>query len=190
LVTLASFGVYIWINPDDVLTADRIFACLTLFNILRIPLTHFPEGALETIKLFVALRRISEVTKELFVIAHKHFSQFMHAEEVKDAVADTMLCEKNAVEITNGTFSWGKQEEESSGFSLRNINLSIPKSSLVAVVGSVGCGKSSLISAILGELECTSGQVKREGQVAYVPQQPWIQNMVKNMLARPEFIFF
>ena len=35
----------------------------------------------------------------------------------------------------------------------------IPKGSLVAVVGSVGCGKSSLISAILGEMEKEKGQV-------------------------------
>ena len=37
--------------------------------------------------------------------------------------------------------------------------MSVPKGSLVAVVGSVGYGKSSLISAILGEMEKVEGQV-------------------------------
>ena len=35
---------------------------------------------------------------------------------------------------------------------LRNLNLKIKKGELVAIVGSVGCGKSSLLSAVLGEM--------------------------------------
>ena len=40
-----------------------------------------------------------------------------------------------------------------------SINVSVPKGNLVAVVGSVGCGKSSLVSAILGEMEKLEGSV-------------------------------
>jgi len=40
-----------------------------------------------------------------------------------------------------------------------SITLSVPKGSLVAVVGQVGCGKSSLISSLLGEMEKLSGEV-------------------------------
>ena len=39
------------------------------------------------------------------------------------------------------------------------INISIPSGSLVAVVGQVGCGKSTLISALLGETEKLDGRV-------------------------------
>ncbi|ETE62698.1 Canalicular multispecific organic anion transporter 2, partial [Ophiophagus hannah] len=45
-----------------------------------------------------------------------------------------------------------------------------------AIVGQVGCGKSSLVSALLGEMEKLSGDVAVKGSVAYVPQLPWIQN--------------
>lgn len=48
--------------------------------------------------------------------------------------------------------------------------------SLVAIVGSVGSGKSSLLSAILGELRVLGGRVNRIGSVAYVGQEAWIQN--------------
>ena len=34
-----------------------------------------------------------------------------------------------------------------------------------------------LISAILGEMECTAGHIKSNGNIAYVSQQAWIQNM-------------
>ena len=40
-----------------------------------------------------------------------------------------------------------------------SVNLDIPDGQLVAVVGQVGCGKSSLVSAFLGEMEKLEGRV-------------------------------
>lgn len=59
---------------------------------------------------------------------------------------------------------------------LKNINVSVDKRKCVAVVGAVGSGKSSLISAFLGEMDKVSGRVNTVGKIAYVPQQAWIQN--------------
>jgi ABC-type Mn2+/Zn2+ transport system ATPase subunit len=60
---------------------------------------------------------------------------------------------------------------------LSNINLDIPVGSLVAVVGSTGEGKTSLISAMLGELPpIADSTVVMRGTVAYVPQVSWIFN--------------
>uniref|UniRef100_A0A8D3D247 Multidrug resistance-associated protein 1 n=1 Tax=Scophthalmus maximus TaxID=52904 RepID=A0A8D3D247_SCOMX len=56
------------------------------------------------------------------------------------------------------------------------LNVCIPEGSLVAVVGHVGSGKSSLLSALLGEMDKLEGTVAIKGLVAYVPQQAWIQN--------------
>ncbi|CDQ80785.1 unnamed protein product [Oncorhynchus mykiss] len=74
--------------------------------------------------------------------------------------------------IDNGTFSWTKEGPPC----LKRINVGVPQGSLVAVVGHVGSGKSSLLSAMLGETEKRSGSVSIKGSVAYVPQQAWIQN--------------
>lgn len=53
---------------------------------------------------------------------------------------------------------------------MSNINLDVPIGSLVAVVGSTGVGKTSLVSAMLGELPATSdASVVIRGTVAYVP---------------------
>ncbi|KAJ0018025.1 hypothetical protein Pint_11073 [Pistacia integerrima] len=79
-----------------------------------------------------------------------------------------------AVSIRNGYFSWDSKAERPT---LSNINLDIPVGSLVAVVGSTGEGKTSLISAMLGELPAVSNaSVVIRGGVAYVPQVSWIFN--------------
>ena len=62
---------------------------------------------------------------------------------------------ENPLVIENGTFSWGSDEPPI----LRSINLSFNTGSLVAVVGTVGSGKSSLISAFLGEMDKITGRV-------------------------------
>ena len=57
------------------------------------------------------------------------------------------------------------------------IDVDIPEGKLVAVVGLVGSGKTSLLSAILGEMNKNKGKVTVKGSVSYVPQQAWIQNL-------------
>ncbi|KAF9434999.1 hypothetical protein BGZ76_007050 [Entomortierella beljakovae] len=59
---------------------------------------------------------------------------------------------------------------------LSNINLQIPEGQLTAIVGRIGQGKSSMLSAIIGEMYKQSGTVKVFGDLVYVPQQAWIIN--------------
>ncbi|KAG8328067.1 Canalicular multispecific organic anion transporter 1 [Homalodisca vitripennis] len=59
--------------------------------------------------------------------------------------------------MEDGTFSW--DAKENSGTVLRNITLKIQPGQLIAVVGAIGSGKSSLISAFLGEMDKISGYV-------------------------------
>ena len=57
-----------------------------------------------------------------------------------------------------------------------NINLEVKPKKLIAVVGRVGSGKSSILSALLGEMQLIEGQSHISGTIAYVPQQAWILN--------------
>lgn len=59
---------------------------------------------------------------------------------------------------------------------LTDITFSIRKGELVAVVGAVGSGKSSLLNALLGEMLVTKGSVELNGSVAFCDQRPWILN--------------
>lgn len=57
--------------------------------------------------------------------------------------------------VEGGTFSWSNDGPPC----LRRISINVRGGWLVAVVGHVGSGKSSLLSAILGEMEKRSGYV-------------------------------
>ncbi|XP_018432035.1 PREDICTED: multidrug resistance-associated protein 5 isoform X1 [Nanorana parkeri] len=59
---------------------------------------------------------------------------------------------------------------------LCGIDLEIEKGKLVGVCGSVGSGKTSLISAILGQMTLLEGSIAVNGSFAYVAQQAWILN--------------
>jgi ABC-type bacteriocin/lantibiotic exporter with double-glycine peptidase domain len=60
---------------------------------------------------------------------------------------------------------------------LHAVDLKVPRSSFCAVTGALGCGKSSLLQAILGELNCRGGRVGvSAGQMAYCQQIPCIYN--------------
>lgn len=61
-------------------------------------------------------------------------------------------------------------------FTLKDIDLQVGRNELIAVVGGVGSGKTSLLAALAGDMRRTAGSVKCGARVAYCPQYAWIQN--------------
>uniref|UniRef100_A0A665U0M1 ABC-type glutathione-S-conjugate transporter n=1 Tax=Echeneis naucrates TaxID=173247 RepID=A0A665U0M1_ECHNA len=145
---------YVTLDDRNVLDAQKVFVSMALINILKTPLSQLPFAISTTMQAVVSLRRLGK---------------YLCSEELKvDNVSKAPLSSGRK----NGTFSWSTEGPPC----LRRINVRVPRGSLVAVVGHVGSGKSSLLSAMLGETEKRSGQVTVKGSVAYVPQQAWIQN--------------
>ncbi|KAM7270310.1 hypothetical protein ACFE04_029524 [Oxalis oulophora] len=159
IVTVVSFGMFTFLGGD--LTPARAFTSLSLFAVLRFPLNMLPNLLSQVVNANVSLQRM----EELFL-----------AEERSLKPNSPLEPELPAVSIENGYFSWDSKAEKPT---LSNINLDIPVGSLVAIVGGTGEGKTSLISAMLGELPPVadaSGSVAIRGTVAYVPQVSWIFN--------------
>ncbi|KAM5532134.1 hypothetical protein V8D89_014227 [Ganoderma adspersum] len=75
-----------------------------------------------------------------------------------------------------GVSGEAKETEKEKPFELKGIELKIPKGSFVAIVGTVGSGKSSLLQALIGEMRKTRGQCTFSSTAAYVPQTAWIMN--------------
>lgn len=68
-------------------------------------------------------------------------------------------------------------------FKVQNVDLAIPRGKLVAIVGPVGSGKTSLLQGIIGEMRKTSGTITFGGSVGYCAQSAWIQ--VRSQLTIP-----
>uniref|UniRef100_A0A7N8XZ38 ATP-binding cassette, sub-family C (CFTR/MRP), member 8 n=1 Tax=Mastacembelus armatus TaxID=205130 RepID=A0A7N8XZ38_9TELE len=84
------------------------------------------------------------------------------------------------IKITSGYFTWTDGPP-----TLSNVDIKIPFGKLTMIVGQVGCGKSSLLLAALGEMQRVSGTVTwnrlvtsslKRGAVAYASQKPWLLN--------------
>ncbi|KAL1498301.1 hypothetical protein ABEB36_009120 [Hypothenemus hampei] len=153
LVSCVTFSVFVIIDENNLLDPSKAFVTLALINLIRMPMGMLPGVITQVVQTWVSIRRINS---------------FLNAEELQPYV--THQESNEPIIIENGTFTWGNDPI------LKNINLSVGKHSLTAVVGAVGSGKSSLISAILGEMDKISGSINTWGSVAYVPQQAWIQN--------------
>nr|XP_055169819.1 ATP-binding cassette sub-family C member 2-like isoform X3 [Nyctereutes procyonoides] len=159
LVSLATFGIYFLLDEGNILTATKVFTSMSLFNILRLPLFDLPMVISAVVQTRISLDRLGD---------------FLNTEELLPQNIETNYIGDHAIGFTNASFSWDK-----TGIPvLKNLNIKIPEGALVAVVGQVGSGKSSVLSAILGEMEKLTGVVQRKGSVAYVAQQAWIQNCI------------
>ena len=71
--------------------------------------------------------------------------------------------------------STSQEPEATEVFKIRRTNLKIPKGQVIAIVGQVGSGKSSLLQGLIGEMRRETGSVKFCGSVSYCPQSAWIQ---------------
>ncbi|KAG8997825.1 hypothetical protein FRB94_007433 [Tulasnella sp. JGI-2019a] len=80
-------------------------------------------------------------------------------------------------------------EPVQTSFELKGVELSVARGAFVTIVGQVGCGKSSLLQALIGEMRRTRGNTTFSGPVSYLPQAPWILNTTlrENILFGEEF---
>ncbi|KAL4216728.1 hypothetical protein ACF0H5_024451 [Mactra antiquata] len=153
--------VHVLMSPTHTLRAEETFTAVSIINIIKFPIVICPTLVNGIIQAKVSIGRIKE---------------FLCQEDIAtDSVTRSNKTDiPNAVSIKDGYFSWSLSVPVPT---LSNINLHIKQGELVAVVGPVGSGKSSLISACLGEMETIATELTLKGSVAYVPQEAWIQNM-------------
>ncbi|XP_018568571.1 multidrug resistance-associated protein 1 isoform X2 [Anoplophora glabripennis] len=154
-VSLVTFATFVLVDENNVLDANKAYVSISLFNILRFPMSMLPMMISNLVQTYVSVKRIN---------------RFMNSEELDPNNVTHDSFEADPLIIEKGTFSWGDDPI------LKNINIRLKKQTLTAVVGTVGSGKSSLISAFLGEMDKVSGRVNTVGRIAYVSQQAWIQN--------------
>ncbi|XP_060989227.1 ATP-binding cassette sub-family C member 4-like isoform X6 [Dama dama] len=142
---------------ENMITASQVFVVVTLFEALRCSSTlYFP----------MAIEKVSEV-----IVSIQRIKNFLLLDEMSQYYPQLPSDGKMIVDVHTFTASW---EKASATPTLQGLSFTVRPGQLLAVVGPVGAGKSSLLSALLGELPPSQGKVNVHGRIAYVSQQPWV----------------
>lgn len=181
-----------------------IFSSLALFNSLRLPLNLLPLVIGQVIDAWASIGRIQEFllaeeqaddfqwdmegknavwmetadfTWERTVTQDSDKTSPQTKKQVK-AAKEAEKVEKAAVKA--GSSSTGADSASilthTEPFKLLGMDFAIGRSELVAIIGGVGSGKSSLLAALAGDMRRTNGQVTMGASRAFCPQYAWIQN--------------
>ncbi|XP_074192187.1 ATP-binding cassette sub-family C member 8 isoform X8 [Rhinolophus sinicus] len=205
------------------------FASLSLFHILVTPLFLLSSVVRSTVKALVSVQKLSEFLSSaeireeqcaprepvpqgqaskyqavpLKVVNRKRAAredcQSLTGPPQRLAPSADGDADNCCVQIIGGFFTWTPDGLPT----LSNITIRIPRGQLTMIVGQVGCGKSSLLLATLGEMQKISGAVfwnsslpdsemgedpsperepvadsdiRKRGPVAYASQKPWLLN--------------
>ncbi|XP_069383923.1 ATP-binding cassette sub-family C member 8 isoform X4 [Paralichthys olivaceus] len=229
---LTTFVVHVHISEDADLSPAVAFASLSLFHILVTPLFLLSSVVRSTVKALVSVQKLSEFFSSdeigeeqepravltsgssnhnqnryqavpLKVVNRKrpprddwnnYSSPGDHEGDGPSQDMDQDLC----IKISSGYFTWTDGPP-----TLANVDIKVPFGKLTMIVGQVGCGKSSLLLAALGEMQRVSGTVtwnslpnpeterdespterdaacdgdiRKRSAVAYTSQKPWLLN--------------
>lgn len=163
-ISVTSFGVYTGVMHQK-LTPAIVFTSIALFQLIQGPLRMITNIVPMLVQSKVALERIGAFL-EMPELVPDDVTPVDHPLGEKYAV------KKVIVAVEDGEFGWDHETTV-----LRNVNVEVKVGEFLVLHGPVGCGKSSVCSAILGEMVKHNGTVFVGGSVAYCSQQPWIQNM-------------
>ncbi|ORY51096.1 P-loop containing nucleoside triphosphate hydrolase protein [Rhizoclosmatium globosum] len=182
-IELFAFGSYHLMGGT--LTPSKVYTTIVLLQSLKWNMgLRFPMGLQFSIESLVSFQRIQK------------FLMLPEIETTSTNVTDESLDPSIVLQLQNASFNWPvsplatpsetkkqdakfqatEEEAQTSREILKNISLTLRKSQMAVVIGPVGSGKSSLLNAVLREMECHEGSLytPRNLRIAYASQTPWI----------------
>ncbi|XP_030375917.1 probable multidrug resistance-associated protein lethal(2)03659 [Scaptodrosophila lebanonensis] len=182
-----------------ILSPEVAFVITAYYNILRTTMTvFFPQGISQMAEALVSIKRVEKyMLYEETDVADKsvdmptpnypgsnqstlHTNQFSEDRDANEKllpptslpnINENAVLSEAGISITSLKAKW---DEKSLDYTLDDVNLRVQPGTLVAIIGPVGAGKSSLIQAILGELRAETGAIKVNGTFSYASQEPWL----------------
>lgn len=173
IVTGASFTVYIYVQKQ-VLTAPVAFTALALFQLLKQPLDQLSNMLSYVIQSKVSLDRVQN---------------FLDEEDTQKYNQLKVAPDGNKLAFENATIAWSNNNQD---FKLKDLDINFKIGKLNVVIGPTGSGKTSLLLALLGEMQLLSGRIvvpsldaRHEmlidsdgmtNSIAYCSQSAWLLN--------------
>lgn len=163
LVLFVALAVHAW--RGGTLDAATVFTCVSLFGLLEDPFGNMSRLISRTTTAMVSANRILNFLKQEEV-------DVFHENQDHEAAT-------SGVQVEDLTVYYDKPHEPV----LSKLNFQVRPGESLAVVGPVGCGKSSLLLALMGEIRRTQGRISfsqiadgKSPRFAYVPQEAYIIN--------------
>lgn len=178
------------------LQASKVFSAILAFQTLVAPLRDLPSHLSTYVSAKTAMNRVSD-----FLMAPEAADTFSHdvppnmavlisdADMIWDAPPPDMKVKHGSKKATKKAAAKAKRRRtlelppDSSTispmevFRLSGINLEIPHGSLVAIIGPIGSGKTSLLESLMGSLQIEKGRVALPiCSTGYCEQHAWICN--------------
>ncbi|KAJ2763998.1 hypothetical protein IWQ56_004650, partial [Coemansia nantahalensis] len=167
---LAAYGV------QRGLDAETTFTAVAVFKIVQDTLNALPGSVARTIGFYVSFRRIEAYLDQPEV------------EALERRIGSDGMCSDGSADLAfeDATLAWGAVAPGRTPFTLNSLSVRFPREALTVIGGPTGSGKSSLLAALVGEMELVCGRVHLPtaaaggglvlDDVAYVPQEPWLRN--------------
>ncbi|EDV26683.1 uncharacterized protein TRIADDRAFT_22330, partial [Trichoplax adhaerens] len=156
--TITSFTtITIYVLLGNSIDSAKVFTVYSILNALQIPMSiGIPQ----------AIQAITDAK-----VTFKRIEEHLLLDELDENIGyNRILTSENGGEVIAEKVSaaW------SNGFNLQEISFTINCSKLYALIGPVGCGKTSILMALLGELPLSTGTIRIQGKIGYASQQPWV----------------
>ncbi|XP_057169867.1 ATP-binding cassette sub-family C member 12 [Ursus arctos] len=190
------------------LTAPVAFSVIAMFNVMKFSIAILPFSVKAMAEANVSLRRMKKILIDksppsyitqpedpdtVLLLANatltwdQETSLKSDLKKVQNQKKHFLKKQRLEAYSSSSSAQGAAGPEEQSGspkLVLHNINFVVRKGKVLGVCGNVGSGKSSLIAALLGQMQLQQGIVAVNGTVAYVSQQAWIfhGNVRENIL--------
>ncbi|KAJ3499459.1 hypothetical protein NLG97_g302 [Lecanicillium saksenae] len=179
-----AFGVYIILakaRGTETLTDGVAFAALSLFELMNQPLIHIVDGFEHIQTVRTSFGRVQEYLESDEREDYRIVTKFSPPPSYDEKENRSSLEKEPASDQTLGADIAVSLSKVSAGYDaegdpvLSELDLSIKKSEITMIFGPVGCGKSTFLRLLLGEVASVVGTVTTcFSTAAFCPQTPWI----------------
>ncbi|XP_077486574.1 multidrug resistance protein mrp-7-like [Amblyomma americanum] len=165
VMIMLAFGSLTFMNPDGIFSQSIIYSSVYILTLMDAFTNTMAHATRLKSPVFRSCRRLMSFFAE---------EEWLAGEREKKPASPVSVGE---IAMKECSFAWSARDCDFDSPVLAGIDLRLESGSLVGVVGPVGSGKSSLLSAIVGDTKCLGGSLAFNGKIAVVCQRPHVFNM-------------